>query len=97
MYVENCNDVSFNDSLRLNMIVYPNPSNGVINMNISGVQNDLKLVLFDINGRVVHTESVNSSNQSMNRQLDLSSFPKGIYLVHLSDSEQSLVSKILLV
>ena len=79
------------------MIVYPNPSNGIVNMNISGTQNDLDLIVFDINGRVVHAENVNSSEQNINKQLDLSRFPKGVYLVHLSNSEQSLVSKIILV
>ena len=72
-------------------------SNGIVNMKISGSQKDLDLVLFDINGRVIHSENVNSSRQDINKQLDLSRFPKGVYLVHLSNSEQSLVSKIILV
>ena len=97
VYVDECNKVDLDDSLSLKMTLYPNPSNGIVNMNISGTQNDLNLALFDINGRVVYNVKINSKYQNLKKVLDLSSLPKGIYLVNLWNSNQKYVSKILLI
>jgi hypothetical protein len=98
VYVEECDDSGFDENvLTLDMTVYPNPSHGLVNMNITGASSDLELVLFDINGRALHSESLQSRFQSINQQIDLSRLPKGLYFIRISNSDQSLVSKILLV
>ncbi len=66
-------------------------------MNLSGVENALDLELFDMNGRLIHKEKVDGRYQQVNKQVDLSRLPKGMYIVRIYNLDQSVVGKILLV
>ncbi len=59
------------------VIIYPNPTSGILNFNSkSEIQN---VALFDLSGRKIY--EFNSS------QINISSLPKGIYLVKISTKE----------
>ena len=96
IYVENC----FNDSVKLNeftLKVYPNPSNGQINMNIADAIGISNLMIYDLNGRMLHTEKINTQYSVVEKTIDLSHFPKGMYLIKVSNYEKSQVVKIILI
>ncbi len=70
--------------------VFPNPSQGVIN-----IQTDAdieKIEILDISGTVLLVENVRSSSNTM----DISFLPKGIYFVKMTDrrNQQLLIEKI---
>jgi parallel beta-helix repeat protein len=68
--------------------IYPNPSNGVFNLEwtVSKVS-DWTVSIFDVEGREVYSEKVNGVNASVNRQIDLKGISKGIYTVKLHTEE----------
>lgn len=63
-------------------MIYPNPSNGHFTISCSGNQNSgLSVSVFDITGKIIFSESMNTGNGSYQKAIDLSAFPKGIYLL----------------
>lgn len=72
--------------------IYPNPTSGRINVAVNNGNNINEVVVLDITGNVLMSESVNANNVS----LDLSSFAKGLYLVKVITAEDSFVKKVVL-
>jgi hypothetical protein len=76
--------------------VYPNPANGVLNINLNVLNtNNLNNVveIVDVTGKVVLTENIN--NFAGNTQLDVSSLDKGIYIVRVSNGINTFTSKVI--
>ena len=83
---ENCDgmDLVSNliESLKAEINVYPNPSSGILNIQINNYQNELKLRVIDINGTVVLLKTINNEFEI----LDLN---EGFYLLEISDIAKS--------
>lgn len=81
--------IASNDKLECN--IYPNPSNGVINVSLANNQKTTA-TLFNSLGQEVCVKVLSS----MSNSLDFSSLPKGIYLLDLRNNDQRIVKKITL-
>jgi hypothetical protein len=73
---------SLNDGDAAKVVVYPNPANSVVNINLTNVngKSDVSLLdvnMFDASGRVVLRKRVSGETA----QLDVSGLPKGIYII----------------
>ena len=67
--------------------VYPNPTTSIINIQSLGFQSDdMTVEIHDIAGRTLFSQRADHSD---NLQIDLSSFPAGLYFIKLS-SEQNI-------
>lgn len=78
-----------------NFTLYPNPSNG--NFNLQGdftVISKLQLAVYDIQGRLVYSEILNSSNNSTVSISLGNKLSVGVYLVKLSNGKQTKNFKI---
>lgn len=65
--------------------VYPNPSTGIFNLNMTNVPVDqVEVTVMSINGQVISTSTFNSSNGNVNNAVDLSNAASGIYLMQLN-------------
>ena len=84
--------ISDNSSDIKSVSIYPNPTSGRINVAVNNGNNINEVVVLDITGNVLMSESVNANNIS----LDLSSFAKGLYLVKVVTAEDSFVKKVVL-
>jgi len=69
--------------------VYPNPTNGLVNVKMDNMYN-ATIQVFDIVGKMVYTKNSMSDNE----QIDLSG-RKGIYLVKVSDGVSSTTHKVI--
>ena len=86
--VEDCSPV--NDNLSSKISVYPNPTNGLINIEIP--ENTATVKISDILGKVVKTEKLSSNQVS----IDLSFLNSGMYFIEIQLSETKYVSKLTL-
>lgn len=59
--------------------VYPNPSNGIININLNGAVNQTQISIYNSVGAAVY--QVNPSSELV--QIDLSAFSAGMYFVEV--------------
>lgn len=69
------------------LVVYPNPSNGIMTLNLSSINTPSRINVYDVQGRLVHEENPQSSGISY--EMDLLGLGKGLYyLVVLSEGQR---------
>jgi len=69
--------------------IYPNPSNGIINLD---VENATEVVVFDKSGRLLRKEKINDGTNI----LDLSTLAVGIYFVKIKMKDRIQIQKIVI-
>ena len=81
-----------------NLSVYPNPSNGLINVSFQTTSNDaVEIVLFDLQGRKVFRSKQNSNNQSMfNQSINTRRLSNGIYLLRAIQGNRSTTKRVII-
>jgi hypothetical protein len=78
---------SINDEFKT--IVFPNPSNGIINVNTSSTNSTIEI--FNTLGAVVARVDSNGNNTV---KVDLAGQPKGVYFVKINENGNTSVSKV---
>ncbi|MDO8951551.1 MAG: T9SS type A sorting domain-containing protein [Draconibacterium sp.] len=74
------------------VIIYPNPSTGLFNVSFgSSAVKQATLKVYDLHGRILHTETFQNSNTG---SFDISALPKGIYMVKGIIGNKKMVTKI---
>jgi len=75
--------------------IFPNPSAGIFNLTFDVNSNeDVSIVVIDALGRTISTESFSNGSGTITRQLDLKSQARGLYFVHITAGENTVVKKI---
>lgn len=69
-----------------NFSVFPNPTNGIINLKSDFASNN-EAVITDINGRLIQTFRISKNTQ----ELDLSTFENGVYFIHYNNTTVKIV------
>lgn len=72
------------------LVVYPNPTSGILNLKVTDQQNVESIALQDLTGKLV-------LNTRFQNQLDISILPKGIYFLKVQNSDgEQLTRKVIL-
>jgi len=66
--------------------VYPNPTQSVLNIELNGSQANVTYEVFDILGKLINSEILESGNSS---QIDVSTWNNGLYLIKISNGDQT--------
>lgn len=74
--------------------VYPNPSNGEVNIRINQFTGKVNLQVVDINGRVVY--NVKNENFNIEKTIDLSHLQSGVYIMKINGESLNYTQKIIL-
>ncbi|WP_055444750.1 T9SS type A sorting domain-containing protein [Lacinutrix himadriensis] len=84
------NDNQIEDNV---LTVYPNPTDNIVNIKVTGQNNSISAIqLHDILGRSLINDVVNNENTLT---LDLSSYPKGVYVLSLNINGKKQTKKII--
>ncbi len=79
----------------INYSVYPNPSNGIVNLIFySNFASDVNVELVDVIGRVVYSKKYDSFSGRQESIVDVSAFEKGVYLLSLRNSKGVVTKKL---
>ncbi len=81
--------LSINDNNLQNVIIYPNPTTSILN--IENAENSM-IEIYDLLGRVVLSEN----NISLNKQLNVSNLSNGTYLIKISNNGQIKTDKFII-
>jgi parallel beta-helix repeat protein len=84
--------------LEFDFLVYPNPTEGQINIKLSGLQNISSIYVSNVLGKVIKSESFEHENGTViNKLYDFSSLSKGVYFITFKQSgEPAMTKKIIL-
>ena len=82
------------NSISISTTAYPNPFKDVVNFSFSkSPGNDINIVVFDLMGRLVHSEVVKNQNNSVS--IALNNLPSAEYFVKLTSNNYIFSTKIL--
>ncbi len=77
--------------------IFPNPTNGEVNLELDGFYDITSIYVTDIMGKILYSESMNIYNSfNFSKTLQLNSFPKGIYFITIKGEGEPLTKKIIL-
>ena len=76
------------------IIVYPNPTNGMINVQclMINVQN---IEIFDVMGKTVTVETWHAASLQPKTTLDLSTLPSGVYFIRIQTENGTITKKVI--
>ncbi|HLT52997.1 MAG TPA: T9SS type A sorting domain-containing protein, partial [Flavobacteriaceae bacterium] len=77
-------------------VVYPNPTHDIINVKLTGLSSISSLRLFDVVGKLLIDDTVGNNGSEINKQYNLSRFPRGMYLLTLVKNGKPHTKKIIL-
>jgi hypothetical protein len=72
--------------------IAPNPSNGIVTISKNNQTTVSKIIVFDINGKVI--KAIDSELNLEEIQIDLSKYSSGVYFVEISNDIDKIVRKI---
>ena len=76
--------------------IYPNPSSGNFNLNISNVNTaSVDVEITDVSGKVILSNIFNTTNGSVNESINISNVDDGVYIVRINGG-QSIVKRIVI-
>ncbi len=76
--------------------VFPNPSNGLVNISVNGPNNqNIQVSILDMLGNVIASEILNPK-LTFQTTIDLSAYSKGMYLVQITSGSEKVVKKLML-
>jgi hypothetical protein len=82
-------------SIENSINLFPNPSNGIVNIDFNGnVANNPQVKVFNQLGQLVFTQ--NNTTATANLSIDLSGFAKGIYSVNIISEGVSVTKRVVL-
>lgn len=85
-------DLAFNS-----FSIYPNPSNGVFNLNLQSNNHDkVNIYLYDMQGRLINEKIIRVEDTRINTTLDYSSLSTGIYLLKVAKGDQLGVQQVII-
>jgi hypothetical protein len=75
----------------IDYLLYPNPSNGLVSISLNG--DIVDLIIYDIQGRIIHKKS---NISDMTYSLDLNGFESGVYMARIVHQGEVYIKEIVL-
>ncbi len=86
------NDVEKN---QFTVSMYPNPTTSTTKLVVSGIEGDAKIVISDVQGRILNTTIAKAVNGKVEQTIDVNNFAKGIYYVRIQNTTTSRTQKLI--
>jgi uncharacterized protein YvpB len=74
--------------------VFPNPGNGMYNVQISGAAEQYTLEVYDLTGRILVQQQNQAAYGQLNTQIDMSMYAAGSYILRISDGDNAQFVKL---
>ncbi|WP_417195055.1 T9SS type A sorting domain-containing protein [Bizionia sp.] len=95
--VNQCLSAGEPEIVNTEMLVFPNPATSEINVKVSGFDNDTKIYIYDMLGRLIQTTSIGTtSHGAITKKINVSNLPRGMVLVTLNQNGVVHTKKIVL-
>jgi len=91
--VKNCTGISENTDISYS--IYPNPTKGILNLTIDANSANIEIQISDAKGEIISIEKV-LVNRNFSKEINLSSYAKGVYFVKIINDNFVKVEKVIL-
>jgi uncharacterized repeat protein (TIGR03803 family) len=92
--VKNSLPVGLTDLSTLDLFIYPNPNEGIVNISSGNVlDSKISISVYDVNGNEVYTRQFEPATSY---RIDLSGKPNGVYIIQITYKGQKIVNKLVL-
>jgi len=79
------------------LVVYPNPSTGIVHLTINGLEGrKVEVSVLNVIGTIMYHETLTELNERYTKTLDLSRFANGLYYVKLEADNSSQLCKLVI-
>jgi len=92
---EPVNIISINEN-KARIKIYPNPTEGEINLSFENVTNILRINIISATGRIIINKEYNPLNGKITEQIDLNNYSNGIYLIEITSGKFRKLDKFIL-
>ena len=83
--------------LGINLNIYPNPTNGKFNISfVSEEEDKFEIIIIDTFGKIISSTEKQNFIGEYTKIVDLSNFPKGVYIVQIKTQESFVTKRIVL-
>ncbi|MDD2192615.1 MAG: T9SS type A sorting domain-containing protein [Bacteroidales bacterium] len=79
----------------ISIMMYPNPATSQTKLVVSGVNGETKIVLSDVQGRVLNTINAKPTSGTLEQTIDLNNLAKGIYYIRIQNSDINRTQKLI--
>ncbi len=76
--------------------IYPNPSGGLINFDMTNIQGAVNLTVLNPQGQIVFSDILVARSGKISRSLDFSGFAKGMYFLRIVSEHSTQIKKIVI-
>lgn len=70
---------------------YPNPTNGILVVETPYLNEEFKLIIYDLLGRNIYSMSITTSSTT----IDIGNLPDGVYIIKLTHNSSSISKKVI--
>ena len=81
-------------SFKPEVTIYPNPTNGILNMDLKNDVNNIKVI--NILGKIVYNEKITKDTAGTTKKVDLSNLVNGLYIVSVTNENGTSNYKVVL-
>jgi len=92
VYVATCTGLDEN-RLQSRVSIYPNPVHGLLTLSIKGSEKQIHVRITDVSGHSLYNESLDNLPEDYTRQIDVSGFAKGVYIIKLANDSGVFIGK----
>jgi len=94
---ENCNSINNINNDLFVMSIYPNPSKGQFTIESNSTEiRQLDMSIMNSTGKLIKRKSITNNAGTFKENIDLSTFPKGIYFIKLSNGTNEKSIKVVI-
>lgn len=85
------------NNLLSSVSVFPNPTNGLVTIELDKLpEESVKIEVMNIGGQLVTSKLITGCTAKCNESIDLSTYPKGEYLVKIKTAEETIIKRVML-
>lgn len=79
-----------------NVKIWPNPVRDLLNINFKSIDNLTKVSLYDLHGREVYQQSIDSNQSIINHSIDTLQFSEGVYFLNIQNGSLVFNKKVVI-
>ncbi|MFA6936162.1 MAG: fibronectin type III domain-containing protein, partial [Bacilli bacterium] len=83
------------DGKEISIMMYPNPATSHTNLIVEGVSGETKIVVSDVQGRILNTINTKAVNGVVEQTIDLNNLAKGVYYIRIQNSNINRTQKLI--